>query len=75
MAKRFYILLYLFLTRTYKNVELVFLYQNKRLTNTISSIPKETSGTIVSSTQVIKRNHAPTVIRPVNGISTRLGLR
>jgi uncharacterized protein len=52
MAKRFYILLYLFLTRTYKNVEVVFIRhhtQAKEVDENEFFYSKETGGTIVSS--------------------------
>ncbi|MEX0632014.1 YeaH/YhbH family protein [Serratia ureilytica] len=44
MAKRFYILLYLFLSRTYKNVEVVYIRHHtrrKRWTNRSSSIRRK----------------------------------
>ncbi|WP_434359575.1 YeaH/YhbH family protein [Parasalinivibrio latis] len=52
MAKRFYILLYLFLTRTYKNVEVVFIRhhtQAKEVDEHEFFYSQETGGTIVSS--------------------------
>jgi len=52
MAKRFYILLYLFLTRTYKNVEVVYIRhhtQAKEVDEQEFFYSKETGGTIVSS--------------------------
>jgi uncharacterized protein len=52
MAKRFYILLYLFLTRTYKNVEVVFIRhhtQAKEVNEHDFFYSQETGGTIVSS--------------------------
>lgn len=52
MAKRFYLLLYLFLTRSYKNVEVVFIRhhtQAKEVDEQEFFYSPETGGTIVSS--------------------------
>ncbi|GGW74247.1 YeaH/YhbH family protein [Alteromonas halophila] len=52
MAKRFYILLYLFLTRTYQNVEVVYIRhhtQAKEVDEQEFFYSQETGGTIVSS--------------------------
>lgn len=52
MAKRFYILLYLFLTRTYKNVDVVYIRhhtQAKEVDEHEFFYSQETGGTIVSS--------------------------
>ena len=52
MAKRFYILLYLFLTRTYENVEVVYIRhhtQAKEVGEQEFFYSQETGGTIVSS--------------------------
>ena len=52
MAKRFYILLYLFLTRTYENVEVVYIRhhtQAKEVDEPEFFYSQETGGTIVSS--------------------------
>ncbi|QJR79910.1 YeaH/YhbH family protein [Alteromonas pelagimontana] len=52
MAKRFYILLYLFLTRTYENVEVVYIRhhtQAKEVSEHEFFYSQETGGTIVSS--------------------------
>lgn len=52
MAKRFYLLLYLFLTRSYKNVEVVFIRhhtQAKEVDEEEFFYSPETGGTIVSS--------------------------
>jgi uncharacterized sporulation protein YeaH/YhbH (DUF444 family) len=52
MAKRFYILLYLFLSRTYKNVEVVYIRhhtQAKEVDEHEFFYSQETGGTIVSS--------------------------
>lgn len=52
IAKRFYILLYLFLTRTYKNVEVVYIRhhtQAKEVDEHEFFYSQETGGTIVSS--------------------------
>jgi len=52
IAKRFYILLYLFLTRTYKNVEVVYIRhhtQAKEVDEQEFFYSQETGGTIVSS--------------------------
>ncbi|MEI8655862.1 MULTISPECIES: YeaH/YhbH family protein [Vibrio] len=52
IAKRFYVLLYLFLTRTYKNVEVVFIRhhtQAKEVDEQEFFYSQETGGTIVSS--------------------------
>jgi len=52
MAKRFYILLYLFLSRTYKNVEVVYIRhhtQAKEVDEQEFFYSQETGGTVVSS--------------------------
>ncbi|WP_017446002.1 YeaH/YhbH family protein [Gayadomonas joobiniege] len=52
IAKRFYILLYLFLTRSYKNVEVVYIRhhtQAKEVDEETFFYSRETGGTIVSS--------------------------
>ncbi|EMV4497441.1 YeaH/YhbH family protein [Vibrio cholerae] len=52
IAKRFYVLLYLFLTRTYENVEVVFIRhhtQAKEVSEHDFFYSQETGGTIVSS--------------------------
>lgn len=52
MAKRFYVLLYLFLTRTYKNVEVVYIRHHtkaKEVNEHDFFYSQETGGTIVSS--------------------------
>jgi uncharacterized protein len=52
MAKRFYILLYLFLTRTYENLEVIFIRhhtQAKEVDEQEFFYSQETGGTIVSS--------------------------
>lgn len=52
IAKRFYVLLYLFLTRTYENVEVVFIRHNtqaKEVDEHEFFYSQETGGTIVSS--------------------------
>ena len=52
MAKRFYILLYLFLVRSYQNVEVVFIRhhtQAKEVDEQEFFYSQETGGTIVSS--------------------------
>ncbi|MFQ3235373.1 MAG: uncharacterized sporulation protein YeaH/YhbH (DUF444 family) [Paraglaciecola sp.] len=52
MAKRFYILLYLFLTRTYKNVDVVYIHhhtQAKEVDEQAFFYSRESGGTIVSS--------------------------
>lgn len=52
IAKRFYILLYLFLTRTYKNVEVIYIRhhtQAKEVDEEEFFYSQETGGTIVSS--------------------------
>lgn len=52
VAKRFYILLYLFLTRTYKNVEVIYIRhhtQAKEVDEQEFFYSQETGGTIVSS--------------------------
>ncbi|EOG7733988.1 TPA: YeaH/YhbH family protein [Vibrio cholerae] len=58
IAKRFYVLLYLFLTRTYENVEVVFIRhhtQAKEVNEHDFFYSQETGGTIVSS--VLKLMH------------------
>ncbi|MFQ3197564.1 MAG: uncharacterized sporulation protein YeaH/YhbH (DUF444 family) [Paraglaciecola sp.] len=52
IAKRFYILLYLFLTRTYKNVDVVYIHhhtQAKEVDEQAFFYSQESGGTIVSS--------------------------
>lgn len=59
MAKRFYILLYLFLTRTYKNVEVVYIRhhtQAKEVDEHDFFYSQETGGTIVSSALELMRD-------------------
>ncbi len=67
MAKRFYILLYLFLSRSYKNVEVVYIRhhtQAKEVDEQEFFYSQETGGTIVSSAlklmdEVIKERYDP----------------
>lgn len=67
MAKRFYILLYLFLSRTYKNVDVVYIRhhtQAKEVDEHEFFYSQETGGTIVSSAlklmeKVIKERYDP----------------
>jgi uncharacterized sporulation protein YeaH/YhbH (DUF444 family) len=67
MAKRFYILLYLFLSRTYKNVEVVYIRhhtQAKEVDEHEFFYSQETGGTIVSSAlklmdEVVKARYDP----------------
>lgn len=67
MAKRFYILLYLFLSRTYKNVDVVYIRhhtQAKEVDKHEFFYSQETGGTIVSSAlklmkEVIKARYDP----------------
>jgi len=67
MAKRFYILLYLFLSRTYKNVDVVYIRhhtQAKEVDEQEFFYSQETGGTIVSSAlklmeEVIKERYDP----------------
>ncbi|OAN13601.1 hypothetical protein A3K86_13545 [Photobacterium jeanii] len=67
MAKRFYILLYLFLNRTYKNVDVVFIRhhtQAKEVDEHEFFYSQETGGTIVSSAlrmmdDIIKKRYPP----------------
>ena len=68
MAKRFYILLYLFLTRTYENVEVVYIRhhtQAKEVDEQEFFYSQETGGTIVSSAlklmdEIIKERYIDT---------------
>mgnify|MGYP006171069285 FL=1 len=68
MAKRFYILLYLFLTRTYKNLEVVYIRhhtQAKEVDEHEFFYSQETGGTIVSSAlklmaEIVKERYDPT---------------
>ncbi|WP_075181944.1 YeaH/YhbH family protein [Pantoea sp. 1.19] len=68
MAKRFYILLYLFLSRTYKNVEVVYIRhhtQAKEVDEQEFFYSQETGGTIVSSalklmSEVVTARYDPT---------------
>ncbi|MGV3344312.1 YeaH/YhbH family protein [Enterobacteriaceae bacterium LUAb1] len=68
MAKRFYILLYLFLSRTYKNVEVVYIRhhtQAKEVDEQEFFYSQETGGTIVSSAlnlmnDIVKERYDPT---------------
>lgn len=67
MAKRFYILLYLFLSRTYKNVEVVYIRhhtQAKEVDEQEFFYSQETGGTIVSSAlklmlDIVKQRYNP----------------
>ncbi|EAM3926389.1 YeaH/YhbH family protein, partial [Salmonella enterica] len=67
MAKRFYILLYLFLSRTYKNVEVVYIRhhtQAKEVDEHEFFYSQETGGTIVSNAlklmdEVVKERYDP----------------
>ncbi|MDO6499613.1 YeaH/YhbH family protein [Photobacterium sanguinicancri] len=67
IAKRFYILLYLFLNRTYKNVDVVFIRhhtQAKEVDEHEFFYSQETGGTIVSSAlrmmdDIIKKRYPP----------------
>ncbi|MDV5170537.1 YeaH/YhbH family protein [Photobacterium rosenbergii] len=67
MAKRFYILLYLFLNRTYKNVDVVFIRhhtQAKEVDEHEFFYSQETGGTIVSSAlrlmnEIVKKRYSP----------------
>ncbi|MCK8583834.1 YeaH/YhbH family protein [Yersinia ruckeri] len=67
MAKRFYILLYLFLSRTYKNVDVVYIRhhtQAKEVDEQEFFYSQETGGTIVSSAlklmdEVIQQRYDP----------------
>lgn len=67
MAKRFYILLYLFLSRTYKNVDVVYIRhhtQAKEVDEQEFFYSQETGGTIVSSAlklmdEVVKDRYDP----------------
>lgn len=67
MAKRFYILLYLFLTRTYKSIDVVFIRhhtQAKEVDEEEFFYSQETGGTIVSSAlhlmlDIIKERYSP----------------
>jgi uncharacterized sporulation protein YeaH/YhbH (DUF444 family) len=59
MAKRFFILLYLFLKRTYKDVEVVFIRHHTQATEVDEETffyAKETGGTIVSSALVLMQD-------------------
>ncbi|TXH96859.1 MAG: YeaH/YhbH family protein [Rheinheimera sp.] len=68
MAKRFYILLYMFLSRSYKNVEVVYIRhhtQAKEVDEHEFFYSQETGGTIVSSAlklmaEVVKERYDPT---------------
>jgi uncharacterized sporulation protein YeaH/YhbH (DUF444 family) len=67
VAKRFYILLYLFLTRTYKNIEVVYIRhhtQAKEVDEQEFFYSQETGGTIVSSAlnlmdEIVKKRYNP----------------
>lgn len=67
MAKRFYILLYMFLSRSYKNVEVVYIRhhtQAKEVDEQEFFYSQETGGTIVSSalkmmTEIVKDRYDP----------------
>jgi uncharacterized sporulation protein YeaH/YhbH (DUF444 family) len=67
VAKRFYVLLYLFLTRTYKNIEVVYIRhhtQAKEVDEQEFFYSQETGGTIVSSAlnlmdEIIKKRYDP----------------
>lgn len=67
IAKRFYILLYLFLTRTYKNIEVVYIRhhtQAKEVDEQEFFYSQETGGTIVSSAlnlmnEIVEKRYNP----------------
>ncbi len=69
MAKRFFLLLYLFLTKNYKNVEVVFIRhhtQAKEVDEKEFFYSQETGGTVVSSAlklmdEIVKSRYSPTV--------------
>ena len=72
MAKRFYILLYLFLTRTYKNVEVVYIRhhtQAKEVDEHEFFYSQETGGTIVSSALKLMKEIVEDRFPAINGIS------
>ena len=59
IAKRFYILLYLFLTRSYRNVDVVYIRhhtQAKEVDEEEFFYSRETGGTIVSSALELTRD-------------------
>lgn len=68
MAKRFYILLYMFLTRTYKDIEVVYIRhhtQAKEVDEQEFFYSQETGGTIVSSAlklmdEIVAKRYDPT---------------
>ena len=68
MAKRFYILLYMFLTRTYKDIEVVYIRhhtQAKEVDEQEFFYSQETGGTIVSSAlklmdEIVEKRYDPT---------------
>lgn len=73
MAKRFYILLYLFLSRTYKNVEVVYIRhhtQAKEVDEHEFFYSQETGGTIVSSALKLMDEVVKSVITRHSGIFT-----
>ncbi len=69
MAKRFFLLLYLFLTKNYKNVEVVFIRhhtQAKEVDEKEFFYSQETGGTVVSSAlklmdDIVKARYSPSV--------------
>ncbi len=74
LAKRFYMLLYVFLTRRYKHVEIVFI----RHTDRAEEVDEETffrspasGGTLVSSALQTMHEIVRTGFRPRTGISMR----
>lgn len=69
LAKRFFILLYLFLTRTYENIELVFIRHHtaaKRVNEEEFFYSRETGGTVVSSALELTRDLIKTEYNPNN---------
>jgi uncharacterized sporulation protein YeaH/YhbH (DUF444 family) len=74
MAKRFFMLLYLFLTRSYENIEVVFIRhhtQAKEVDEDEFFYSRETGGTVVSSALELMQEIMRERYRPTSGTSTR----
>jgi len=75
LAKRFFILLYLFLTRHYEKIDIVFIRHHTQAQEVDEENffhSTETGGTVVSSALVLMEEIARARIRPANGIFTAL---
>ena len=75
LSKRFFILLYLFLTRHYEKIDIVFIRHHTQAQEVdedrTSSTPRETGGTVVSQRAGADgRDHPRALLAAANGTST-----